>query len=169
MMDDITRLARSSTRRTFCAAILLYCTSQTMTAQAETAAERPSSVLTLESKYDFQATVSRLKEVLASRGVTLFADIDQSAAATDAGMALRPTRLFLFGNPKSGTPVMAANAHAALELPLKAVVWEDVGHRVHVDYQDVTTTLGMDYGIDSQTLAPLQQIPALLRMIAGHD
>ena len=140
-----------------------------MTAQAETSAERPSSVLTLQSNYDFQTTVSRLKAALASRGVTLFADIDQSAAATGAGLSLRPTRLFLFGNPKAGTPVMAANPHAALELPFKAVIWEDAEHGVHLDYQDVTTTLGSDYNINAQTIEPLQHTPALLRMIAGQE
>jgi uncharacterized protein (DUF302 family) len=140
-----------------------------MTAQAETFAERPSSVLTLQSKYDFQTTVSRLKAALSSHGITLFADIDQSSAATTGGLSLRPTRLFLFGNPKAGTPVMAANPHAALELPLKAVVWEDAEHGVHVDYQDVTTTLGSDYKVDPQVLAPLTQTPALLRMVAGQD
>ena len=140
-----------------------------MTAQAETFAQRPSSVLTLQSKYDFQTTVSRLKAALSSHGITLFADIDQSSAATTAGLSLRPTRLFLFGNPKAGTPVMAANPHAALELPLKAVVWEDSEHGVHVDYQDVTTTLGSDYKVDPQVLAPLTQTPALLRMVAGQD
>jgi uncharacterized protein (DUF302 family) len=74
--------------------------------------------------------------------VTLFADIDQSAA----GASLRPPRLFLFGNPKAGTPVMEANPHAALELPLRAVVWEDRRSRVWVDYQDVTTALELDGG-----------------------
>ncbi|AME27401.1 MULTISPECIES: DUF302 domain-containing protein [Burkholderiaceae] len=140
-----------------------------MTAHAGTAGEHPSSVLTLQSKYDFQTTVSRLKAALASRGVTLFADIDQSAAATGAGMSLRPTRVFLFGNPKAGTPVMAANPHAALELPLKAVVWEDAEHGVHVDYQDVTIALGRDYTIDPQVYAALKQTPALLRTVVGQD
>jgi len=74
--------------------------------------------------------------------VTLVADIDQSTA----GASLRPTRLFLLGNPKTGTPAMEANPHAALELPLRAVVWEDRRSRVWVDYQDVTTALELDGG-----------------------
>jgi uncharacterized protein (DUF302 family) len=140
-----------------------------MTAQAEHSAELPSSVVTLQSKYDFQTTVSRLKAALTAHGVTLFAEIDQSAAAVGAGMALRPTRLFLFGNPKAGTPVMEANPHAALELPLKAVVWEDGQHVVHVDYQDVTATLGRDYKVDPQLYAALKQTPGLLRAVAEQD
>ncbi|QIE26759.1 hypothetical protein SBC1_39650 (plasmid) [Caballeronia sp. SBC1] len=133
-----------------------------MTSQTDATAAFPSSVVTLRSKYDFEATVSRLKAALAARGVTLFADIDQSAAAAEAGTTLRPTRLLLFGNPKAGTPVMEANPHAALELPLRAVVWEDSESTVWVDYQDVTTALELDYKVDANLIAPLKQMPTLL-------
>ena len=133
-----------------------------MTARTDAAAAFPSSVVTLQSKYDFESTVFRLKAALAAHGVTLFADIDQSAAAAEAGTNLRPTRLLLFGNPKAGTPVMEANPHAALELPLRAVVWEDTESGVWVDYQDVTTALELDYKVDANLIAPLKQMPALL-------
>lgn len=139
-----------------------YRMTHTMTARTDAAAASPSSVVTFQSKYDFEATVSRLKAALAAHGVTLFADIDQSAAAAQAGTSLRPTRLLLFGNPKAGTPVMEANPHAALELPLKVVVWEDAGSGVWVDYQDVTTTLELDYKVDAKQIAPLKQMPILL-------
>jgi uncharacterized protein (DUF302 family) len=139
-----------------------YRMTHAMTARTDAAAALPSSVITFQSKYDFEATVARLKAALAAHGVTLFADIDQSAAAAKAGTSLRPTRLLLFGNPKAGTPVMEANPHAALELPLKAVVWEDAGSGVWVDYQDVTTTLELDYKVDANQIAPLKQMPALL-------
>lgn len=139
-----------------------------MTVPTESSAVFPPSVVSVQSRYDFLATVSRLKETLATRGVTLFADIDQSDAASRTGLSLRPTRLFLFGNPKAGTPIMAANPHAAMELPLRAVVWEDDRQRVFVDYQDVTRSL-VHYNVDSQLFAPLQQMPALLRAVAGQD
>ena len=76
-----------------------------MTAQAQDT-PRPARTQSLPSRHDFATTVARLKDALASRGLTLFADIDQSAAADQAGTSLRPTRLFLFGNPKGGTPAM---------------------------------------------------------------
>jgi uncharacterized protein (DUF302 family) len=135
---------------------------RTMTEPADAAAQAPSSVVTLQSKYDFDTTVSRLKAALAAHGVTLFADIDQSAAAREAGVSLRPTRFLLFGNPKAGTPVMETNPHAALELPLKAVVWQDRGGAVWVDYQDVTPTLERDYKVDAKLIAPLKRMPTLL-------
>ncbi|WP_158939167.1 DUF302 domain-containing protein [Burkholderia sp. S171] len=133
-----------------------------MPEQTDTAAPCPSSVVTLRSKYNFEATVTRIKAALAERGVTLFADIDQSDAAAKSGISLRPTRLLLFGNPKAGTPVMEANPHAALELPLKAVVWEDPASGVWVDYQDVTKTLELDYKVVPNLIAPLKPMPMLL-------
>ncbi|TDN59162.1 uncharacterized protein (DUF302 family) [Paraburkholderia sp. BL10I2N1] len=136
---------------------------------AETTSTLPGSVTTIQSRYDFQTTVSRLKENLAAHGVTLFADIDQSSAAVQAGTTLRPTRLFLFGNPKAGTPIMQRNPHAALQLPLRAVIWEDDQHGVHVDYQDVTQELANGYGIAANLYAPLKQVPTILRAVAGQE
>lgn len=125
-------------------------------------AQHPPSVLTFTSAYDLDTTLAKLKTALATVGATVFADVDQREAAAQAGLELRRTRLILFGNPKAGTPVMAANPHAALELPLRLVVWEDDEGRTHVDYADVTHTLGPLYGIAAGTLAPLQRVPALL-------
>jgi uncharacterized protein (DUF302 family) len=138
-----------------------------MTARAETPVTVPASLVTVQSQYDFATTVTRLRDTLAARGLTLFADIDQSEAAAGVGMPLRPTRLFIFGNPKGGTPVMAAYPHAALELPLRAVVWEDADKHVFIDYQDVTKTL-TSYGVDASLLVPMQPVPALLRAVAGQ-
>jgi uncharacterized protein (DUF302 family) len=150
-------------------------TGAAMTAQAATASDAPdasparlAALVTLPSPYDFATTVARLKEALAAHNVTLFADIDQSEAAAQVGMPLRPTRLFLFGNPKGGTPVMAAYPHAALELPLRTVVWQDDAKHVFIDYQDVTKTLPA-YGVDAPLLAPLQQVPALLRKVVQAE
>jgi len=132
-------------------------------------AQTPPSVVTIESQYDFDTTVARLKQALMSRGVTVFADIDQSAAAAQAGMTLRPTRLILFGNPKAGTPIMDANPHAALELPLRAVVWQDERHAVHVDYHDAAAVLSDQYGVARALTGALKQVPVLLHAaVAGE-
>jgi uncharacterized protein (DUF302 family) len=72
-------------------------------------------------------TVSRLTELLAAKGLKLFATIDQAAEATAVGLELRPTVLALFGSPAAGTPVMDAVPLAALDLPLKVLVWDDDG------------------------------------------
>jgi uncharacterized protein (DUF302 family) len=72
-------------------------------------------------------TVSRLTGILSAKGLKVFAVIDQSAEARQAGLQLRETTLVLFGNPAAGTPVMAAAPLAALDLPLKVVIWADEG------------------------------------------
>jgi uncharacterized protein (DUF302 family) len=75
-------------------------------------------------------TVSRLRELVASKGMKLFAVIDQAAAAREAGLELRDTVLVMFGSPAAGTPVMEASPLSALDLPLEALVWDDAGETV---------------------------------------
>jgi uncharacterized protein (DUF302 family) len=78
-------------------------------------------------------TVSRLREMVDARGMRLFAVIDQSAEARQAGLELRETTLVIFGSPATGTPVMVASPLAALDLPLKVLVWAD-GEQAKVSY-----------------------------------
>jgi uncharacterized protein (DUF302 family) len=80
-----------------------------------------------QSRYPHSETVARLSQSIAQGGNTLFATIDQTAAARQAGMTLRPTSLIIFGNPKAGTLLMEAFPLVALDLPLKLLVWEDRG------------------------------------------
>ncbi len=87
--------------------------------------ESPSPAVVKKSRFAFAETITRLTEAIEAAGNTLFAAIDQSAAARGAGLTLRPTTLLVFGNPKGGTPLMGAFPLAALDLPLKLVVWED--------------------------------------------
>jgi uncharacterized protein (DUF302 family) len=72
-------------------------------------------------------TVARLEALIAERGLTLFAVVDHDGAARGAGLERRPTRVVLFGSPRAGTPVMEAVPEAALDLPLKVLVWDDGG------------------------------------------
>jgi uncharacterized protein (DUF302 family) len=72
-------------------------------------------------------TVSRLTDLLAVRGLKLFATIDQTAAAREVGLEMRETTLVIFGSPAAGTPVMVASPLAALDLPLKVLIWADNG------------------------------------------
>ncbi|MFC5431916.1 DUF302 domain-containing protein [Paraburkholderia denitrificans] len=123
----------------------------------------PASVLTFVSAFDVDTTLAKLKTALTTAGAVVFADVDQRAAAAQVGLQLRRTRLVLFGNPKAGTPVMAANPHAALELPLRLVVWEDDARRTHVDYYDVARPLSGLYGIPTGLVAPLLHVPTLLQ------
>jgi len=90
-------------------------------------------VITKLSPRPFADTVSRLIGLVETKGLKLFGVIDQRAEANDAGLDLRDTTLVLFGSPAAGTPVMAASPLAALDLPLKVLIWADDGH-VNVSY-----------------------------------
>src|ERR1700675_298709 len=78
------------------------------------------------SNHSVDQTVERLKDILQSKGVTLFALVDHGGEAEKAGMKMPPTKLLIFGNPKAGTPLMLAAPRSAIDLPLKILVWEDV-------------------------------------------
>jgi uncharacterized protein (DUF302 family) len=82
-------------------------------------------VVTKTSPRSVPDTVSRLKDILATKGVTLFAVIDQSREAREVGLELRETTLVIFGSPRAGTPIMSAVPLAALDLPLKMLIWSD--------------------------------------------
>jgi uncharacterized protein (DUF302 family) len=87
----------------------------------------------IESSHPFHETIQRLIAAIDGTGATVFTSIDQAAAAARAGLSLRPTVLIVFGNPKGGTPLMDAFPLAALDLPLKLIVWDD-GGAVRVAY-----------------------------------
>ena len=87
-----------------------------------------SGIITKLSPRPVNATTSRLTSMIAAKGMRLFAVIDQSAEAAQAGLQLRETTLVIFGSPAAGTPVMAAAPLAALDLPLKVLIWDDGPH-----------------------------------------
>jgi uncharacterized protein (DUF302 family) len=106
-----------------------------------------------------RATVSRLTGILASKGLKVFAVIDQSAEAREAGMQLRETTLVIFGNPAAGTPVMAAAPLAALDLPLKILIWAD-GSRTNVTYY-TPAAMAARYGLSAELAAELAGVDPL--------
>jgi uncharacterized protein (DUF302 family) len=79
----------------------------------------------LSSPHSVPETVERLESILRSKNLAIFARIDHSAEAAKVGLTMRPSQLILFGSPKSGTPLMVASPTLAIDLPLKALVWED--------------------------------------------
>ena len=81
-----------------------------------------------------EQTVDRLKNILDSKGLTLFALVDHSGEAERVGMKMLPTKLLIFGNPTAGTPLMLAAPSVAIDLPLKILVWEDAEAKVWVSY-----------------------------------
>jgi len=97
-------------------------------------AHKESGLVDLPSNHSVEETVEKLTGILKAKGITLFALVDHGGEAEKAGMRMRPTKLFVFGNPKAGTPVMLASPSSAIDLPLKILVWEDANDKVWVTY-----------------------------------
>ena len=88
----------------------------------------------LNSPYSVADTLQRLESVLKAKNLTVFARVDHSGEAEKVGLKMRPTQLILFGSPKAGTPLMVASPTLALDLPLKALAWEDAEGKVWLSY-----------------------------------
>jgi uncharacterized protein (DUF302 family) len=108
-------------------------------------------------------TVARLTAVVAARGMKVYAVIDHSGEARDVGLDLRETKLVIFGSPTAATPVIATAPLAALDLPLRVVVWED-GYRTLVSYP-APAVVARRYGLDGDLAAALAAIDALTSVV----
>ncbi|HEV3208124.1 MAG TPA: DUF302 domain-containing protein [Terriglobales bacterium] len=95
---------------------------------------RNNGIIDRPSNHSVEQTVDKLKNILQSKGVTLFALIDHSGEAEKVGMKMPSTKLLIFGNPKAGTPLMLASPSSAMDLPLKILVSEDAQGKVWVSY-----------------------------------
>jgi uncharacterized protein (DUF302 family) len=93
-------------------------------------------LITVSSEHPVHDTVDRLVHGIENRGLRVFARIDHAANAADSGLELRPTELVIFGHPRGGTPLMQDCQTVGLELPFKALVWEDKNARVWLTYAD---------------------------------
>jgi uncharacterized protein (DUF302 family) len=91
-------------------------------------------IVDIPSKSTVDQIVERLKAILKEKSVTLFTLVDHSGEAAKVGMKMNPTKLLIFGNPKAGTPLMQAAPSAAIDLPLKILVWEDSQGKAWVSY-----------------------------------
>lgn len=119
-------------------------------------------IVTQESKFSVDETVSRLKALLGARNMPVFATFDHGENARQAGMDLRPTKVVVFGNPKVGTKLMQSSQAVALDLPLRLSVWEDERGRVWVGYQAMER-LAAEYNIkDTATVLAMERMLEVL-------
>ncbi len=105
-------------------------------AQADTMPSNGNGLITKASAHSVDVTAKRLKNVLQKKGIKVMAEVDHQKNATGAGLELKPTRLVIFGNPKLGTPLMHSNRTAGIDLPMKALIWEDGNGKVWLAYND---------------------------------
>jgi uncharacterized protein (DUF302 family) len=128
--------------------------------------EPVEGVVTKLSPWSVADTVSRLSEVLAGRGMKVFAVIDHSGEAKTVGLELRDTKLIIFGSPKVGTPVMVAAPLAALDLPLKVLVWAD-DRQTKISYT-APRALAARYGLDAELAGKLAGIDSVTDAVVAR-
>ena len=93
-------------------------------------------LVTLGSKHDQAQTLDRLVAAVTGRGAAVLGRVDHAKAAASAGLSLHPTEVVLFGNPRSGTPLMKTTQTMGIDLPLRALVWTDASGTTHLSYND---------------------------------
>jgi len=96
----------------------------------------PEGLIVRVSRHEPKETMDRLVAAVTARGVAVVARIDHAAAAATVGLALAPTEVLIFGNPKAGTPLMQAAQTIGIDLPLRALVWRDAAGAAFVGYND---------------------------------
>lgn len=104
---------------------------------APLAAHADGGLKMVASRFDFHTTQVRLEKALRDKGLTVFAVIDHAAGAHKAGLAMQPTVVILFGNAKAGTPFMVASPEAAIDFPLRMLVWQGAKNETFIAYRPV--------------------------------
>jgi uncharacterized protein (DUF302 family) len=127
-------------------------------------------LVTIPTNLSQRETLERLKAEIASHGLELFAEIDHAKNAKDAALTLRPETVLVFGSAKAGTPLMVANQAVGIDLPLKALVWQDAIGKTWISYSDPVWIAGRyELPAEAMQLAEKmrQGLEALVRKAAG--
>jgi uncharacterized protein (DUF302 family) len=119
---------------------------------------------TLKSSHSPRETMNRLEAAVTAKGMSVFARIDHAAGASAAGLSLNPTEVLIFGNAKGGTPLMQLAQTIAIDLPLKALVWQDASGDTWLSYND-PAWLAARHGLNGAE-APIANLTAALKAVA---
>ncbi|MCK9260620.1 MAG: DUF302 domain-containing protein [Azoarcus sp.] len=130
-------------------------------ASSVTAAGAADGLIVLKSPHSAKETMNRLEEQVKAKGLNVFARIDHAAGAAKIGKSLRPTEVLIFGNPQGGTPFMECAQTVGIDLPLKALVWEDASAQVWLGYNDPA------YIAKRNDVADCPVVPNLQKALAG--
>jgi uncharacterized protein (DUF302 family) len=121
-----------------------------------------SGIINVPSRHSVPETLGRLESILTEKGITVFARVDHSGEAAKAGLTMRPTQLLIFGSPKAGTPLMVTAPSLAIDLPLKALAWQDADDRVWLSY-NAPDYLQRRHNIPSELLKNIAVVGALVQ------
>jgi uncharacterized protein (DUF302 family) len=123
-----------------------------------------NDLTTIASAFSVPETIDRLIAAITPLGMNVFARIDHAAGAAKVGMPLRPTQLLLFGNPKGGTPLMQDRQTAGIDLPLKALAWEDADGKVWLTYNEAAW-IAQRHGLGAASAGALTAMAAGLEKV----
>jgi uncharacterized protein (DUF302 family) len=121
-----------------------------------------NGIIDVPSRYSVPETLARLQSILKEKNITVFALIDHSGEAEKAGLKMRPTQLLIFGNPKGGTPLMVAAPRLAIDLPLKALAWQDEQGQVWLSHNS-PEYLQQRHGFSSELMKNIAVVGALVQ------
>ena len=121
----------------------------------------PNGIITHPSPYSVPETLDRLEALLHAKSIKVFTRVDHSGEAEKAGLHMPPTQLLIFGNPKGGTPIMLAVPLSAIDLPIKALAWQDAEGKVWLSYND-PQYLKTRFSVPDELLAPISGLSALM-------
>ena len=120
---------------------------------------------TIRSSFGPQDTMSRFETSVKAKGMTVFARIDHAAGAAAVGLPLRPTEVLIFGNAKAGTPLIQSVQTIGIDLPLKALVWQDASGDTWLSYND-PDWLAQRHGLGGETETAVKMITGALAAVA---
>lgn len=123
-----------------------------------------NGLVTIASGFSVRVSIDRLVAKVTALGLVVFARIDHAAAAAEVGMALRPTELLIFGNPKGGTPLMQDQQTAGIDLPIKALVWEDAEGKVWLTTDDLAW-IAERHGLGASSADAVRKVAAGLAAV----
>src|SRR5580693_7573236 len=118
-------------------------------------------IISKASKYSVPGTLDLVDALLQSNGIKIFVRVDHSGEAEKVGLKMPPTQLLIFGNPKGGTPVMLAAPTAAIDLPWKALAWQDANGQVWLSYNDAAY-IQRRFGLSDDVMKPLVGLGAVI-------
>jgi uncharacterized protein (DUF302 family) len=123
-------------------------------------------LITMQSSFDPEATGQKLEAIVHAKGLTVFAKVDHAAGATEVGLPLRPTTLVIFGNAKGGTPLMQAAQTSGIDLPLKALIWQDAAGATWLSYND-PAWIAKRHGLQHEAEAAVKAMSDALHALAA--
>lgn len=120
-----------------------------------------NGIIDVRSRYSVPETLARLQSIVKDKGMMVFAVIDHSGEAKKIGLEMRPTQVLIFGSPKGGTPLMIAAPSLAIDLPLKALAWQDENDQVWLSYNS-PEYLQQRHGFPAELMKNIAGISALV-------